>query len=345
MRDLLQDVRFASRQLRKNKTFPAIAVTTLALGVGASTAIFSVVNEVLLAPLPYKQVDRLAMIWGRNASRGDLQFPISPGDFTDWKQRNDAFEDIAASYDKEATLTGVGEPKMVLGYAFTPNSFRILNVEPKMGRTFSEQEADTKAQVTVSSDKFWRNTLHGDPNVLGKSITLDDKPYTIIGVMPPGFQYPPQTELWESLSLPSSASNYEYRYIHVIGRLKSGISIADAQLRMNALERQIALQHPKTDAGNEIWVEPVRHQAQRNDVLRQILRYGMRLILAGVIAGCGIALLVMQFVSGVLYGVSPRDPWTFSIVVLALTGVALVACYIPARRAMRVDPMVALRYE
>jgi ABC-type antimicrobial peptide transport system permease subunit len=114
---------------------------------------------------------------------------------------------------------------------------------------------------------------------------------------------------------------------------------------MNALERQIALQHPKTDAGNEIWVEPVRHQAQRNDVLRQILRYGMRLILAGEIAGCGIALLVMQFVSGVLYGVSPRDPWTFSIVVLALTGVALVACYIPARRAMRVDPMVALRCE
>jgi predicted permease len=260
MRDLLQDVRFASRQLRKNKTFTAIAVTTLALAVGASTAIFSVVNAVLLAPLPYKQVDRLAMIWGRNASRGDLQFPISPGDFTDWKQRNDAFEDIAASYDKEATLTGVGEPKMVLGYAFTPNYFRILDVAPNMGRTFSEQEADTKAQVTVISDKFWRNTLHGDPNVLGKSITLDDKPYTIIGVMPPGFQYPPQTELWEPLSLPSSASNYEYRYIHVIGRLKSGISIADAQLRMNALERQIALQHPKTDAGNEIWVEPVRHQ-------------------------------------------------------------------------------------
>ena len=285
MRDLLQDARFATRQLRKNKTFTVIAVTTLALAVGASTAIFSVVNAVLLAPLPYKEVDRLAMIWGRNPSRGDLQFPISPGDFTDWKQRNDAFEDIAASYDNAVTLTGVGEPKMVIGYAFTPNYFRILGVQPQMGRTFSEQEADTKTQVTVISDKFWRNTLHGDPNVLGKSIKLDDKPYAIIGVMPPGFQYPPQTELWKPLSLSSDASNYEYRYIHVIGRLNSGISIAEAQVRMNALERQIALQHPKTDAGNETWVEPVRHQLSgdiRQPLLTLFGAVGIVLVIACV---------------------------------------------------------------
>src|SRR5579864_9582538 len=128
MRDLLHDARFASRQLRKNKTFTVIAVTTLALAVGANTAIFSVVETVLLASLPYIHVDRLAMVWGRNLSRGDKQFSISAGDFTDWKQKNDIFEDIAASYDDEVTLTGVGEPRLVLGYAFTPNYFRILGV-------------------------------------------------------------------------------------------------------------------------------------------------------------------------------------------------------------------------
>jgi predicted permease len=259
MRDLLQDARFASRQLRKNKTFTVIAATTLALAVGANTAIFSVVQTVLLASLPYKQVDRLAMVWGRNPSRGDLQFPISAGDFTDWKPKNDVFEDIAGSYDDEVTLTGTGEPKMVLGYAFTPNYFRILGVTPEMGRTFSDEEAQSKALVTVISDKFWRNTLQGDPNILGKAITLDARPYTIIGVMPAGFEYPPRTELWKPLFLPAS-DDYEHRYIRVIGRLKSGISIAKAQVRMNALESQIAAQHPKTDAGNETWVEPLRHQ-------------------------------------------------------------------------------------
>ncbi len=280
------------RQLRKNKTFTGIAVVTLALAVGANTAIFSVVHAVLLASLPYKQIDRLAMVWGRNPSRGDLQFSISAGDFIDWKQKNDVFEDIAASYDDEVTLTGAGEPKLVLGYAFTPNYFHILGVAPQKGRTFSDEEAQSKAEVTVISDKFWRNTLHGNPNIIGTAITLDAKPYTIVGVMPPGFEYPPRTELWKPLFL-SSADDYEHRFIRVIGRLKSGISIADAQVRMNALERQVAAQHPKTDAGNETWVQPLRDQLS-GDIRRPLLALfgavGLVLVIACVnIAGLFLA--------------------------------------------------------
>jgi putative ABC transport system permease protein len=260
MSDLLQDVRFAIRQLRMNKTFTVIAVTTLALAVGATTAIFSVVHAVLLAPLPYKQVDRLVQVWGRNPSRGDLQFPISAGDFTDWKQKNDVFEDIAASYDDAVTLTGSGEPKLVLGYVVMPNYFRILGVAPAIGRTFTAEEAEAKAPVIVLADKFWRNSLHGDPKILGKPITLDGKPHTVIGVMPAEFAFPPRTELWMPLSLGSAAGSYEYRYIRVVGRLRPGVSLPQTQARMNALERQIADQHPKTDAGNETWVEPLQHQ-------------------------------------------------------------------------------------
>jgi len=270
MTGLGQDFRYALRQLRRNRAFAAVAAITLALAVGANTAIFSVVNTVLLAPLPYRQVDRLMMIWERNPSRGEQAFPISAGDFASWKQENDVFEDMAASYDNEVTLTGSGDPKMVIGYAFTPNYFRILDVAPQMGRTFTEQEAQSKAPVVVLSDKFWRTTLHGDPQVLGKAITLDAKPSTVIGVMPPTFSYPPNTELWMPISLSADSGDFDHRYLRIIGRLKPGISVAEAQVRMDALERRIASLHPATEAGNETWVEPLR-QHLSGDIRKPLL--------------------------------------------------------------------------
>jgi predicted permease len=261
MNGLFQDVRYALRQLRKSPGFTAVAVITLALGTGANTAIFSVVNTVLLAHLPYKDADRLAMVWASIQARGGELNSISAGDFNDWKNKNDVFEDVAASYDNEVTLTGSGEPKLVLGYAFTPNYFQILGVTPALGRTFTEDEAVHEQTVTVISDKMWRTTLHGDPQILGRSITLNAKPYTVIGVMPPDFNYPPQTELWMPLAIPPHMTgDYEHHYIRVMGRLKSGISPAEAQTRMVALEHQIAAAHPDFDAGNEVVVEPLRRQ-------------------------------------------------------------------------------------
>jgi predicted permease len=269
MTGLLQDVRFAVRQLRKTPGFTAVAVITLALAVGANTAIFSVVNAVLLASLPYHQVDRLAMIWGRN-TLGDQEFSISAGDFAEWKQKNDVFEDIAGSYDDEVTLTGTGDPKLVLGYALLPNYFRILGVAPRIGRTFTEAEAKSKANVVVVSDKFWRTTLNGDPNVLGHSLTLDAKPYTVIGVMPPKFDYPPRTELWMPMSFPAVADDYEHGYIHVLGKLKPGITVAEAQARMDTLESRISADHPNTHPSNATHVEPLRQQLT-GDIRRPLL--------------------------------------------------------------------------
>ncbi len=263
MHAFLQDLRYALRQVRKNPLFTMIVVVTLGLGIGASTAIFSVVHAVLLAPLPYRDVDRLVMIWGSNPSKGDREFPLSGGDFTDWKQKNDVFEDIAPSYDDAKTLTGAGDPKLVFGYATSPNYFRILDVAPKMGRTFTNEEAQSGAKVVVLSDKIWRTTFRADPQILGKSITLDSTPYAVVGVMPSAFDFPPSTELWMPLSIsPAASVDYDpsHRYLRVLGRLKPGVSVAQAQIRMNALENQIAAQHPDTDAGNETWVEPLRHQ-------------------------------------------------------------------------------------
>jgi putative ABC transport system permease protein len=293
MSALIQDFRYASRQLRKSPVFTIIVIVTLGLGIGATTAIFSVVHAVLLAPLPYRDVDRLTMIWGRNPSRGDQQFPVSAGAFADWKQKNDVFEDIAPSYDNEVTLTGAGEPKLVLGYAISPNYFRILDVAPAIGRTFTDEEAHSGANVAVLSDKMWRTTFRGDPQILGRSITLDAKSYDVVGVMPPAFNYPPQTELWMPLSIsPSVSGDYEHRYIRVVGRLKPGVSVADAQIRMNALERQVASQHPETDAGNETWVEPLRHQLA-GDIRTPLLALSAAVALVLFVACVNIASLLL----------------------------------------------------
>jgi predicted permease len=285
MNGLFQDLRYALRQLRKSPMFTAVAVVTLALAVGATTAIFSVVHAVLLAPLPYRQIDRLAMIWGRNPSRGDMEFPLSGGDFTDWKQKQQAFEDIAPSFDTEVTLTGAGNPELVLGYAVSSNYFRILGVAPRIGRAFTDDEASSGAQVVVLSDKIWRSTFRADPQILGKAIVLDAKPYTVIGVMPPAFNFPPQTQLWMPMVVdPRAAVDYqpEHRFIRVIGRLKSGVSLAEAQVRMNALERQIAALHPATDAGNETFVEPLR-----NEVVG-----GIRIPLLALLGAVGLVLII-----------------------------------------------------
>jgi predicted permease len=294
MPSILQDLRYALRQLRKDLTFSAIAVTTLALAVGANTAIFSVVHTVLLTPLPYPHADRLMMIWGQNLPRGDRKLPISAGVFNDWKQKNDVFEDLGASFDNAVTLTGAGEPKLVLGYNFTPNFFHILGVAPAMGRTFSAQEARSGANVAVISNQFWRTTLHGDTRVLGKAITLDAKPFTIIGVMPPDFNWPPRTELWMPIYISATvASDYEHRYLRVVGRLKPGMSLEQAQIRMNALESHIAGQHPQTEGGNETRLEPLRYQISgdiRTPLLVLFGAVGLVLLIAAVnIAGLMLA--------------------------------------------------------
>jgi len=292
IRGIFQDVRYSLRQLRKNPVFTGVALITLALAVGATTAIFSVVETVLLAPLPYRDVDRLTMVWGRNPGRGDLQFPLSAGDFTEWKQNNQVFEDLAPSFDNEVTLTGRGEPKLILGYAVAPNYFHVLGVSARLGRVFTADEAKSGALVAVLSDKLWRNTFHGDPQILGKAITLDAKSYTVIGVMSPAVDYPPRTELWMPLELASPA-NYQDRFLRVIARLRPGISLADAQVRMNALESQIAAEHPDTDRGNQTWVEPLRHQLTgdiRTPLLVLLGAVGLVLVIAAVnIAGLFLA--------------------------------------------------------
>ncbi|HEX6803430.1 MAG TPA: ABC transporter permease [Terriglobales bacterium] len=298
---LLQDMRYGLRELRKSPAFAVVATITLALAIGANTAIFSVVNRVLLESAPFPHADRLMMVWGRNTARDPQPFPISGGVFTDWKQQNDVFQEIAASFDNEMTLTGSGEPRLVIAYDLTPNYFRILSVAPKMGRIFSDAEGQANAQVAVISDKFWRTVVHGDPDIIGKTITLNAKPYSVIGVMPPEFNQPPQTEIWVPMSLtPSATTDYAsgHRFIRVLGRLKPGVSVAQAQARMDALERKIAALHPASEQGNTTLVEP----------LTQELAGDIRTPLLALLGAVGFVLLIacLNIASLLLARVSAR---------------------------------------
>ncbi len=262
LEQLLQDTRFGLRILRKSPGFAAIAILTLALAIGASTSIFSVVNAVLFRHLPYKDPGRLAMIWATNARQGANETPVSPGDYFEWKQRNPAFQDIAASYDEQVTLTGTGNPQLLIGYAFSANYFSILGVFPELGRTFTAEEDRPGApKVAVLSDKLWRSTFHADPRILGKAITLDGEPYEVIGVMPRSFDYPTGVQVWMPIALrDSAATDYEHHYLRVMGRLKPGVSLEHAQTQMTALALQIASEYVSTDAGNGVKITPLRRQ-------------------------------------------------------------------------------------
>jgi predicted permease len=257
-----QDVRYSMRMIAKAPGFAAIVILTLALGIGANTAIFSVVNAVLLAPLPYNQPDELVMVWSKNDSKGYQTSPASGGDYAEWKSQNSVFEGTAASSDRLYTLTGAGEPEDVVGYKFSADYFRLLGTRPELGRTFLDEEDRAGGRdVVVLGDAIWRRTFHGDPNIVGKSITLTGKAFTVVGVMPASFRYPSLVELWTPLNLPASfLSNYDETPLRVLARLKPGVTLKQAQAQMDALQQRIAQEHPQTDAGNGVNLIPLREQ-------------------------------------------------------------------------------------
>ena len=266
-----QDIRFGLRILWKSPGYTITAVLTLALGIGANTAIFSVVKTVLMAPLPYKDPGRIVAVWTANPVRGNQPLPSSPGDFAIWK-RSGIFEDLAPSYDDEKTLTGQGSPQFLIGYAVSANYLSILGVQPQLGRLYTnEEDKPGGPRVVLLSNHLWRATFNSDPSIVGKAITLDGKPYTVLGVMPPTFDYPSTVDLWNPIAMASSDfDNFDRTYVRILGRLRAGITLEAAQKEINALEAQTALTHPSTDKGNRIVLVPIRQQLD-GDIRKPLL--------------------------------------------------------------------------
>jgi predicted permease len=269
---LANDLRFGLRQLVRSPAFAVTALLTLALGIGATTAIFSVVKAVLLAPLPYKDLGRIVAVWTVNPVRGGQPLSSSAGDFAAWKQRSDVFEDLAPSYDDEKTLTRQGTPQLLIGYAVSANYLRILGVEPRLGRLYTDlEDSPGGPKVALLSDHLWRSTFHSDPGILNRAITLDGVAYTVLGVMPHGFEYPSAVEIWTPAGIaPSAYDDFNHTYVRILGRLREGVTLAQAQKTLNDVEAQVATAHPETDRGNRVVLIPLREQLN-GDIRKPLL--------------------------------------------------------------------------
>jgi predicted permease len=258
---LFQDIRYGCRMLFKNPGFAATAVIALALGIGANTAIFSVVSAVLLQPLPYKDAGRLVMVWASKPQQPESDImPVSPPDYTDWKNQSHVFEDIGTSSDAIYSLTGAGDPQQIIGYRFSSNFFDVMGVKPLMGRTFTpEEETPGHNNVVILSYRLWQRVFGGDADILGKPIVLSGDPYTVVGIMPPAFQHPQMVELWTPLAIrPATMANRNATILRIVARLKPGVSIKQAQAELNSIALENERLHPETNTGLGVKVVGLR---------------------------------------------------------------------------------------
>jgi putative ABC transport system permease protein len=273
MEALLRDIRYGVRSLLKRPGFTLIAIVTLALGIGANTAIFSVVNAVVLRPLPYAEPDRLMMLW--ETMPGNDQRSVAPGNFVDWRTQNKTFQDLAAAYYANFNLTSDGEPDRIDGATITSNLMSVLGASAQLGRTFQGDDDDHQDRnVVLISDGLWRRRFGADPNVVGHNITIDETPHTIVGVMSRGFQYPSRSELWVlgrnrgavPMSLISQVPTNDWvherdaHFITVIGRLRPGATISQAQSDIAGITRRMEQEFPQTNAGLGSNVVPLHTQ-------------------------------------------------------------------------------------
>jgi putative ABC transport system permease protein len=259
----LRDFRYALRVLARRPGFAATIVLTLALGIGASSTIFSLVDTVLIRPLPYLNSERLVAI--QEARSGDLhsRTPVSPGRLEDWQRLSSAFEALAGSYTDTLTDTTGAAPERLSGAFVSPRFFSVLATPPELGRVFTpEEERFGGPLAIVISDGFWRRRFSADPGVLGRSLVLEERDYVIVGVMPQTFQYPaPATEIWAPRQAnPELLKIREARFYNGIGRLKEGVTLEQALADLAGVQALLGEQYPKTDAGWSVVLEPLNER-------------------------------------------------------------------------------------
>ena len=263
MRTLWQDIRYGFRMLFRNPGFSIVVVLVLALGIGANTTIFSVVNAVLLRPLPYRDPGRLVMVWGASPQKGWYHNPVSFPNFIDWRDQNRVFEDIAAWRLNRFTFTGGGVVQQVAGEEVSCSLFRVLGVQAALGRTFLPEEE--KSHIVILSHGFWQRFFGSDPNIVGQSITLNGSPFTVIGIMPPDFGFPvfwnPKSDrLWVPLDLEPNERGRGNNCLVLVGRLKSNVTLRQAQTEMNTIARRLEQEYPDTNTGWEVNLVPAHKQ-------------------------------------------------------------------------------------
>ncbi|HKR23154.1 MAG TPA: ABC transporter permease, partial [Pyrinomonadaceae bacterium] len=259
----IKDIKYGLRGLIKRKGFAAIAVVTLALGIGANTAIFSLVNAVVLQPLPYAQPDRLVWAWGKFP--GGNRASVSPADYLDFRAHNKTFEQFAASFGMSmpVNLTGGGEPQRLTASVVTGNYFDAFGVTPALGRGFSlDNERPGNDQVAVLSHALWQKRFGGNPDIVNQRITLDGKSFEVIGVMGEDVRFPQKVELWVPINFEASPDMKvrAAHFIRPIGRLKPGVTLAQAQADTDAIAAQLEQQYPESNRGWSLRLESLHER-------------------------------------------------------------------------------------
>jgi putative ABC transport system permease protein len=273
--DALQDLRYGLRILRKHPSFAIVAALTLALGVGATTTIFSVVDAVLLRPLPYPDADRIAMVW-ENVNLPqykNAQNAAAPGNFHDWRDQNSTFSNMAATRDGAWSLTGSGDPVRVTGQMVSASLFAVLQVEPVLGRTFTaDEDRDAAPHVVLLGHGLWVDRFGSNPAIVGQTIRLNDEPFTVVGVMRRGFHFPnADDQLWVPLGLSAQQlANHGSHFLRVVGRLEPGATLAQAQSDLDAVAVQLTKAFPNSNTGVGVTVISLSEQTV-GDVRRPLL--------------------------------------------------------------------------
>jgi predicted permease len=267
MGTMLQDLKFAIRMLAKAPAFTAFAVGVLALGIAANTSIFSFAYTVLLRALPYRDAAGLVIVWEDASFIGFPANTPSPGNFYDWKEQNRVFEDMAATRDASFSLTGAAVPEEVQAKLVTWNLFRVLGADPLLGRDFAmEEDQPGREHVAILSHGLWQQSFGSDPRIVGKTIQLDSESYTVVGVMPRGFQYPNRTAaVWAPMALPSEERAVHFRhYLQVVARLKPGMTLARANAELSAIAKRLEEKYPVSNKHFGAFAVPLRQDRVGN---------------------------------------------------------------------------------
>ena len=265
---LLQDFRYSARTLLKRPGLVITITIILALGIGANSTIFSVVNAVLMRPLPYEASDRIVIIWETNQTKGVPRSIVSPANFVDWKAQTNVFDHLAALRFWYYTVTGLGDPERYEGARVSADFFPLLNVKPELGRNFGpEEEQVGRDHVVILTHAFWQRHFGGDRNIVGRFLTIDGEPFTIIGILPASFRFSrvlnAELEFWMPISFTPQQLSREDRSIIVYGRLKQGVSLVQAQAEMDGITRRLEQQYPNTNRGWTAQVNNLQEQSTR----------------------------------------------------------------------------------
>jgi putative ABC transport system permease protein len=268
-----QDIRYAIRNMIRRPGFTAVVLVTLALGIGANAAVYTVVQSVIFSPLPYDNPDELVMVWEHNFTRGRPTNVVSPANYFAWRDNATSFEDIAAVTEYSATLTGEGEPQRIGVVSATAGFFSILRLHASIGRVFHiEDDQPNRTTTVLLTHGFWQRQFGGDRSVVGRSITLNGRPAEIIGVLPAGFHFDlaysfnatGSQDVWVPQQFESNARTFSGRYLQVTGRLKPGVTMAQAQGEMSALAQRLEQELPDRQTGWGVNIVPLHEQVVGN---------------------------------------------------------------------------------